>query len=92
MVRTVENCNYFFGCITKFYVDFLVPPKWTVEPENSNVVMGYPCMLHCQAEGYPTPAVVWKRSFGIFFFFFNTSINIYCLVELCVSTYKMYSS
>lgn len=41
-----------------------VPPKWTVEPEDTNVVMGYSCMLHCQAEGYPTPTVVWKKSFG----------------------------
>ncbi|VVC29919.1 Fibronectin type III,Immunoglobulin subtype,Immunoglobulin-like domain,Immunoglobulin-like [Cinara cedri] len=41
-----------------------VPPKWTVEPEDINVIMGYPCMLHCQAEGYPTPTVVWKKSFG----------------------------
>lgn len=42
----------------------LVPPKWTVEPEDTNVVMGYPCMLHCQAEGYPTPTVIWRKSFG----------------------------
>lgn len=44
----------------------LVPPKWTVEPEDTNVIMGNPCMLHCQADGYPTPAVVWKKSFGMF--------------------------
>jgi len=48
----------------------LVPPKWTVEPEDTNVVMGYPCMLHCQAEGYPTPTVVWKKSFGRYFILF----------------------
>lgn len=45
----------------------LVPPKWTVEPEDTNVVMGYPCMLHCQADGYPMPAVVWKKSFGMLY-------------------------
>ncbi|XP_050441202.1 cell adhesion molecule Dscam2 isoform X2 [Adelges cooleyi] len=41
-----------------------VPPKWTVEPQDTNVIMTYPCMLHCQAEGYPTPTIVWRKSFG----------------------------
>lgn len=37
-----------------------------VEPQDINVIMSYPCMLHCQADGYPAPTVIWRKSFGIY--------------------------
>ncbi|XP_050541670.1 cell adhesion molecule Dscam2 isoform X2 [Daktulosphaira vitifoliae] len=43
-----------------------VSPKWTVEPQDTNVILASPCMLHCQAEGYPNPTIAWKKAFGDF--------------------------
>lgn len=43
---------------------FLVPPRWTVEPVDSNVAAGQEATLNCQAAGYPTPAITWKRAVG----------------------------
>ncbi|XP_065168013.1 cell adhesion molecule Dscam1 isoform X4 [Atheta coriaria] len=41
-----------------------VPPRWTVEPVDSNVAAGQEATLNCQAAGYPTPAITWKRAVG----------------------------
>ncbi|XP_017771587.1 PREDICTED: Down syndrome cell adhesion molecule-like protein Dscam2 [Nicrophorus vespilloides] len=41
-----------------------VPPRWTVEPSDSNVAAGQEATLNCQADGYPTPAITWKRAVG----------------------------
>lgn len=37
-----------------------VPPKWIVQPKDSSVQAGENIMLHCQADGYPKPAVTWR--------------------------------
>ncbi|XP_044744906.1 Down syndrome cell adhesion molecule-like protein Dscam2 isoform X2 [Coccinella septempunctata] len=39
-----------------------VPPKWTVEPSDTNVASSQDAILHCQAEGYPKPVVTWKKA------------------------------
>lgn len=44
----------------------LVPPKWKVEPMDISVERNKHIMLHCQADGVPTPVVVWKKSIGNF--------------------------
>ncbi|XP_049817554.1 Down syndrome cell adhesion molecule-like protein Dscam2 [Aethina tumida] len=41
-----------------------VPPRWTVEPSDSNVAAGQEAILHCQAEGYPKPVIIWKKAVG----------------------------
>ena len=41
-----------------------VPPRWTVEPADSSVAAGREATLHCQADGYPKPAVTWKKAVG----------------------------
>lgn len=43
---------------------FLVPPRWQIEPTDANVSAGQDVVLNCQATGYPTPTVVWKKSIG----------------------------
>ncbi|CRK92906.1 CLUMA_CG006322, isoform A, partial [Clunio marinus] len=41
-----------------------VPPKWLVEPKDTNVQANLDATLNCQADGYPAPTITWKKSFG----------------------------
>ena len=41
-----------------------VPPKWIMEPKDSNVQAGQDVTLDCQAEGYPNPTINWKKAIG----------------------------
>ena len=44
---------------------FVVPPRWTVEPTDANVASGQDVMLHCQADGYPVPSIMWRKAVGM---------------------------
>ncbi|XP_073841216.1 cell adhesion molecule Dscam2-like [Musca autumnalis] len=41
-----------------------VPPRWIVEPSDANVERNRHIMLHCQAQGVPTPSILWKKATG----------------------------
>ncbi|KAM7293264.1 Down syndrome cell adhesion molecule-like protein Dscam2 [Ixodes scapularis] len=41
-----------------------VPPMWTTEPTNGNVVVGETVVLDCAADGFPVPRIAWKRAEG----------------------------
>ncbi|CAN7998394.1 unnamed protein product, partial [Ixodes hexagonus] len=41
-----------------------VPPMWTTEPNNGNVVLGETVVLDCAADGFPLPRIDWKRAEG----------------------------
>ncbi|XP_059476003.1 cell adhesion molecule Dscam2 isoform X1 [Neocloeon triangulifer] len=41
-----------------------VPPKWVVEPVDTNAPRGRHVMIQCQADGVPTPTVTWKKARG----------------------------
>lgn len=41
-----------------------MPPRWIVEPVDANVERNRHIMLHCQAQGVPTPSIVWKKATG----------------------------
>ncbi|XP_046818554.1 Down syndrome cell adhesion molecule-like protein Dscam2 isoform X2 [Vespa crabro] len=42
-----------------------VPPRWIVEPTDSiSVERNRHVALHCQAQGVPTPVIVWKKATG----------------------------
>lgn len=41
-----------------------VPPRWIVEPTDMSVERNRHITLHCQAQGVPTPTVVWKKATG----------------------------
>lgn len=43
----------------------LVPPRWLVEPADVSVERNRHVALHCQAQGVPTPTVVWKKATGL---------------------------
>ncbi|SPP76231.1 blast:Down syndrome cell adhesion molecule-like protein Dscam2 [Drosophila guanche] len=45
-------------------VTVIVPPRWIVEPADANVERNRHIMLHCQAQGVPTPSIVWKKATG----------------------------
>lgn len=42
----------------------VVPPRWIVEPSDVNVERNRQITLHCQAQGVPTPTIVWKKTTG----------------------------
>jgi Down syndrome cell adhesion molecule len=39
----------------------LVPPIWTFEPQDTNVMLGNPISINCEANGYPLPTVTWFK-------------------------------
>ncbi|ODN00362.1 Down syndrome cell adhesion molecule-like protein Dscam2 [Orchesella cincta] len=39
-----------------------VPPKWVDEPKDTEVVEGKSFTIPCQAKGFPTPKISWKRA------------------------------
>ena len=39
-----------------------MPPKWTIEPKNVQVILGKSITINCQAEGYPKPKITWKKA------------------------------
>ncbi|XP_043507611.1 Down syndrome cell adhesion molecule-like protein Dscam2 isoform X2 [Frieseomelitta varia] len=41
-----------------------VPPRWIVEPTDVSVERNKHVALHCQAQGVPTPTIVWKKATG----------------------------
>lgn len=41
-----------------------MPPRWIVEPSDVNVERNRQVTLHCQAQGVPTPVIVWKKTTG----------------------------
>lgn len=41
-----------------------VPPKWILEPEDQSVVLGNSVVINCQADGSPTPTILWKQAIG----------------------------
>ncbi|KAG7198654.1 hypothetical protein KM043_006011 [Ampulex compressa] len=42
-----------------------VPPRWVMEPRDVHVSEGIPqLVLHCHADGFPPPAVTWRRASG----------------------------
>lgn len=43
----------------------VVPPRWTVEPADSSVAAGQDVILHCQADGYPSPVITWRKAVGM---------------------------
>lgn len=42
----------------------LVPPKWIVEPVDVNVERNKHAVIDCQADGVPTPILLWKKAIG----------------------------
>jgi hypothetical protein len=43
---------------------FSVPPEWVIEPKDTSVVAGHTVALHCQADGFPLPTVIWRKGHG----------------------------
>jgi Down syndrome cell adhesion protein len=41
-----------------------VPPRWTIEPADTNVASGQDVVLNCQADGYPIPNITWRKADG----------------------------
>ncbi|XP_065348547.1 cell adhesion molecule Dscam2 isoform X2 [Cloeon dipterum] len=41
-----------------------VPPKWVVEPVDTNAPRGRHVMIQCQADGVPAPTITWKKARG----------------------------
>ena len=59
---------------------FSVPPEWVIEPKDTSVVAGHSVALHCQADGFPLPTVIWRKGHGMYYC--NTVVR--DAVTLCV--------
>ncbi|GFR19710.1 down syndrome cell adhesion molecule-like protein 1 homolog [Trichonephila clavata] len=42
--------------------DKYVPPRWRIEPADTNVLVGRSVSLHCQADGIPQPQIRWEKA------------------------------
>lgn len=47
-----------------YFINITVPPRWIVEPSDVSVERNRQIALHCQAQGVPTPVIVWKKTIG----------------------------
>ena len=47
---------------------FSVPPEWVIEPKDTSVVAGHTVALHCQADGFPLPTVIWRKGHGNYYY------------------------
>jgi hypothetical protein len=55
-----------------------VPPHWLLEPRDRNVTRDDSVFFHCQAEGFPTPTLTWRKVIGekpfvLYFHFISTA-------------------
>lgn len=63
----------------EFYIEkqFLVPPRWILEPTDKAFAQGSDAAVECKADGFPKPSVTWKRATGLLLHnFVNSFINI----------------
>ncbi|KAH9406242.1 hypothetical protein TYRP_013848, partial [Tyrophagus putrescentiae] len=42
-----------------------VPPRWRIEPGDTNVVKGRNSVIDCDADAYPPPVITWSRADGL---------------------------
>ncbi|XP_076348173.1 cell adhesion molecule Dscam1-like [Tachypleus tridentatus] len=40
------------------------PPRWISEPTDTSAILNNDVIINCQAEGFPQPAITWKRLKG----------------------------
>jgi Down syndrome cell adhesion molecule len=40
----------------------IVPPSWLFEPQDTNVMLGNPIAINCEANGYPRPVITWFKA------------------------------
>lgn len=62
---------FFFSCLFVFpvslttcficYIEQPEPPKWLIEPSDTDVVDGTAAVIDCMVQGVPTPQITWKR-------------------------------
>jgi hypothetical protein len=71
--------------ITSLY--FSVPPEWVIEPKDTSVIAGHTVALHCQADGFPLPTVIWRKGHGMY----NCNTVFRDAVTLCVMCLAMAS-
>ena len=64
--------------------DVTVPPRWIVEPTDVSVERNRHVALHCQAQGVPTPTIVWKKATG------ETIANKVTLLRNCLTNLYFY--
>lgn len=65
-LRQQQQQHLRYNCAIQHWMDYpyIVPPRWIVEPSDVNVERNRQITLHCQAQGVPTPVIVWKKTTG----------------------------
>jgi len=39
----------------------IVAPKWVIEPNNIDAIIGSDAVLHCKADAIPPPIITWRK-------------------------------
>ncbi|XP_067140010.1 cell adhesion molecule Dscam2-like isoform X1 [Centruroides vittatus] len=70
-VKGEDNGNYTCVVSNRFGSDshttkllVLVPPSWLRQPYDISIMAEKSVVLHCEANGYPTPTIKWRRTKG----------------------------
>ena len=45
-------------------MQWLVPPRWIVEPTDKAFAQGTEAKIECKADGFPKPQIFWKKAPG----------------------------
>lgn len=67
----LDSCYIFilsyFKILKLNLFNFLVPPRWILEPTDKAFAQGGDAKIECKADGFPKPQVTWKKAIGMIF-------------------------
>lgn len=64
-MQIFNQLGYFYK-VNLIKYNFLVPPRWILEPVDKAFAQGSDAAIECKADGFPKPVITWKRAEGLF--------------------------
>lgn len=76
-----------------YFVFFVVPPRFVVQPNNQDCIYGKAGVLNCSVEGYPPPKVMWKHAKGkVRLYFTSQKTNVHAAVLTSLFAFVLFFS